>query len=74
MRAAARFAAALAGETAGVHRLSVELFGSLALRGDDRHVVSPDQVIATMRQTGLDMSRRYKETSQGGRAVSVPDS
>jgi L-serine dehydratase len=26
-----------------------------------------------MRQTGLDMSRRYKETSQGGLAVNVPD-
>jgi len=45
----------------------------LALRGDGRHIVSLDQVIATMRQTGLDMSRRYKETSQGGLAVNVPD-
>jgi len=45
----------------------------LALRGDGRHIVSLDQVISTMRQTGLDMSRRYKETSQGGLAVNVPD-
>jgi L-serine dehydratase len=45
----------------------------LALRGDGRHIVSLDQVIATMRQTGLDMSTRYKETSQGGLAVNVPD-
>jgi L-serine dehydratase len=45
----------------------------LALRGDGCHIVSLDQVIATMRQTGLDMSRRYKETSQGGLAVNVPD-
>ncbi len=45
----------------------------LALRGDGRHIVSLDQVIATMRQTGTDMSRRYKETSQGGLAVNVPD-
>jgi L-serine dehydratase len=45
----------------------------LALRGDGRHIVSLDQVIATMRETGLDMSRRYKETSQGGLAVNVPD-
>ena len=45
----------------------------LALCGDGRHIVSLDQVIATMRQTGLDMSRRYKETSQGGLAVNVPD-
>jgi L-serine dehydratase len=45
----------------------------LALRGDGRHIVSLDQVIATMRETGLDMSRRYKETSLGGLAVNVPD-
>jgi L-serine dehydratase len=45
----------------------------LALRGDGRHIVSLDQVIATMRETGLDMSKRYKETSQGGLAVNVPD-
>jgi L-serine dehydratase len=45
----------------------------LALCGDGRHIVSLDQVIATMRQTGLDMSRRYKETSLAGLAVNVPD-
>jgi L-serine dehydratase len=45
----------------------------LALHGDGRHIVSLDQVVATMRETGLDMSRRYKETSQGGLAVNVPD-
>ncbi len=45
----------------------------LALRGDGTHKVSLDQVIATMRQTGLDMSSHYKETSQGGLAVNVPE-
>lgn len=45
----------------------------LALLGDGRHIVSLDQVIATMRETGLDMSKRYKETAQGGLAVNVPD-
>jgi L-serine dehydratase len=45
----------------------------LALCGDGRHIVSLDQVIATMRQTGRDMSRRYKETSLAGLAVNVPD-
>ena len=34
-------------------------------------LVSLDQVIETMRQTGLDMSSKYKETSQGGLAVNV---
>jgi L-serine dehydratase len=45
----------------------------LAMRGDGTHKVSLDQVIATMRQTGHDMSAIYKETSQGGLAVNVPD-
>jgi L-serine dehydratase len=45
----------------------------LALRGDGSHKVSLDQVIATMRQTGHDMSSIYKETSQGGLAVNVPE-
>ena len=45
----------------------------LALRGDGSHKVSLDQVISTMRQTGLDMSTIYKETSQGGLAVNVPE-
>ncbi len=42
---------------------------SLALRGDGRHRVSLDSVIATMRQTGADMQSKYKETSLGGLAV-----
>jgi len=45
----------------------------LALRGDGTHKVSLDQVIATMRQTGQDMSSIYKETSEGGLAVNVPE-
>jgi L-serine dehydratase len=45
----------------------------LALRGDGSHKVSLDQVIATMRQTGHDMSTIYKETAQGGLAVNVPE-
>ena len=43
----------------------------LALHGDGSHKVSLDQVIATMRQTGLDMQTIYKETSEGGLAVNV---
>jgi L-serine dehydratase len=45
----------------------------LALHGDGSHKVSLDQVINTMRQTGIDMSTIYKETSQGGLAVNVPE-
>ncbi|WP_318962558.1 L-serine ammonia-lyase [Allosphingosinicella flava] len=43
----------------------------LALIGDGTHRVSLDQVIETMRKTGLDMNERYKETSLGGLAVNV---
>lgn len=43
----------------------------MALRGDGTHRVSLDQVIETMRTTGLDMSAKYKETSTGGLAVTV---
>ncbi|KAJ3226008.1 hypothetical protein HK099_005714 [Clydaea vesicula] len=44
----------------------------LSLNGDGYHRVSLDQVIETMRQTGIDMQSKYKETSQGGLAVNVP--
>ncbi|MFT4050723.1 MAG: L-serine ammonia-lyase, iron-sulfur-dependent, subunit alpha [Microbacterium sp.] len=43
----------------------------LALRGDGEHYVSLDTVVETMRQTGIDMSHKYKETSEGGLAVNV---
>ena len=43
----------------------------LALAGDGSHKISLDTVIETMRQTGLDMSNKYKETSTGGLAVNV---
>jgi L-serine dehydratase len=45
----------------------------LAMHGDGTHKVSLDNVIETMRQTGLDMSTRYKETSKGGLAVNVAE-
>ncbi len=43
----------------------------LALSGDGKHKVSLDKVIATMRQTGEDMSSKYKETARGGLAVNI---
>ncbi len=46
---------------------------SLALRGDGSHLVPLDAAIETMRQTGRDMSEKYKETSLGGLAVNVPN-
>jgi len=44
---------------------------SLSLRGDGSHFMPLDNCIETMRQTGLDMSEKYKETSTGGLAVSI---
>lgn len=43
----------------------------MALHGDGRHHVSLDVAIETMRQTGVDMHSKYKETSVGGLAVNV---
>ena len=43
----------------------------LAMRGDGEHFVSLDKVIQTMRETGLDMQDKYKETSRGGLATNV---
>jgi len=43
----------------------------MALWGDGTHRVSLDEVIETMRQTGHDMSSKYKETALGGLAVNV---
>jgi L-serine dehydratase len=46
---------------------------SLALRGDGTHFVPLDSAIETMRQTGVDMHEKYKETSLGGLAVNIPN-
>ncbi len=43
----------------------------LALLGDGKHSISLDEVIKTMRETGRDMSTKYKETAQGGLAVNI---
>jgi len=43
------------------------------LYGDGKHFVSLDSVIETMRQTGVDMQLKYKETSLGGLAVNFVD-
>ena len=45
----------------------------MALRGNGDHLVSLDDVIRTMRDTGRDMKTKYKETSRGGLAVNVTD-
>lgn len=42
-----------------------------ALRGTGEHFISLDTVIETMRQTGKDMSEKYKETASGGLATNA---
>ena len=46
---------------------------SLALRGSGQHFMPLDSCIAAMKQTGLEMSQKYKETSLGGLAVSITE-
>ena len=60
-------------ERNGVGAIKAVSAASLALRGDGTHLVPLDACIETMRQTGADMSTKYKETSLGGLAVNVPN-
>lgn len=46
---------------------------SLALRGDGQHFMPLDNCIQAMRQTGEEMSTKFKETSLGGLAVNLPE-
>lgn len=43
----------------------------LAMMHEGEHIVSLDAVIETMRQTGVDMQSKYKETALGGLAINV---
>ena len=43
----------------------------IAIKGTGKHMVSLDQIIQTMYDTGRDMQAKYKETSEGGLAVNV---
>ncbi len=60
-------------ERNGLGAIKAVSAASLALRGDGTHLVPLDACIETMRQTGIDMSDKYKETSLGGLAVNVPN-
>ena len=60
-------------ERNGLGAIKAVSAASLALRGDGTHFVPLDAAIETMRQTGQDMSDRYKETALGGLAVNIPN-
>jgi len=60
-------------ERNGLGAIKAVSAASLAMRGDGTHLVPLDAAIETMRQTGADMSVKYKETALGGLAVNVPN-
>ncbi|MGR3570406.1 L-serine ammonia-lyase [Brevirhabdus sp.] len=60
-------------ERNGLGAIKAVSAASLSLRGDGDHLVPLDACIETMRQTGQDMSEKYKETSLGGLAVNIPN-
>jgi len=60
-------------ERNGLGAIKAVSAASLSLRGDGQHFVPLDACIETMRQTGNDMSEKYKETALGGLAVNVPN-
>ena len=60
-------------ERNGIGATKAVAAASLALRGDGSHFMPLDNCIAAMRQTGEEMSAKYKETSLGGLAVNLPE-
>ncbi len=60
-------------ERNGLGAIKAVSAASLALRGDGTHFMPLDNCIEAMRQTGADMSEKYKETALGGLAVNVPN-
>ena len=60
-------------ERNGLGAIKAVSSASLALRGNGFHLVSLDNCIKTMKETGRDMSSKYKETAMGGLAVNITD-
>lgn len=60
-------------ERNGFGAIKAHTAASLALRGSGDHFMSLDSCIAAMKQTGLEMSEKFKETSLGGLAVSLTE-
>ncbi|MYW63657.1 L-serine ammonia-lyase [Streptomyces sp. SID8379] len=58
-------------ERNGMAAVKAVTAAKMAMRGDGSHKVSLDKVIKTMRDTGADMSVKYKETARGGLAVNI---
>ncbi|MGO4563052.1 L-serine ammonia-lyase [Rhizobiales bacterium 3FA27D7] len=60
-------------ERNGIGATKAVAAASLALRGDGTHFMPLDNCIEAMRQTGEEMSVKFKETSLGGLAVNLPE-
>ena len=60
-------------ERNGLGAIKAVSAASLALRGNGEHFMPLDNCIEAMRQTGMDMSEKYKETALGGLAVNIPN-
>lgn len=60
-------------ERNGFGAIKAHTAASLALRETGEHFMPLDNCIAAMKQTGLEMSLKYKETSLGGLAVSITE-
>lgn len=60
-------------ERNGFGAIKAHTAASLAIRGTGEHFIPLDSCIAAMRQTGLEMSEKFKETALGGLAVSLSE-
>jgi L-serine dehydratase len=60
-------------ERNGFGAIKAHTAAALARRGTGKHFMPLDSCIAAMKQTGLEMSHKYKETSLGGLAVSITE-
>ncbi|MDE0389793.1 MAG: L-serine ammonia-lyase [Rhodospirillales bacterium] len=60
-------------ERNGIGATKAVTAASLALRGDGTHFMPLDNCIQAMRETGREMSAKFKETSLGGLAVNMPE-
>ncbi|WOX21955.1 L-serine ammonia-lyase [Streptomyces solicathayae] len=58
-------------ERNGMASVKAVTAAKMSMRGDGSHLVSLDKVIKTMKETGADMSVKYKETARGGLAVNI---
>jgi L-serine dehydratase len=60
-------------ERNGFGAIKAHTAASLAMRGSGQHFMPLDSCIAAMKQTGLEMSHKFKETSLGGLASSITE-